>query len=100
MISTNAPGDWWKVKLEWPLAVTEGKTYEATFRFSSNVAGMIKYSVNGAAFLDSQDYSASVGENTFTVRFTAGAENYSCLELGGLGAFRLTFTGLSLQEVS
>ena len=100
MISTNAPGDWWKVKLEWPLSVTEGKTYEATFRFDSDVAGTIKYSVNGAAFLDSQDYQVSVGSNTFKVRFTAGAENYSCLELGGLGAFRLTFTGLSLQEVS
>ena len=99
LISDNAPGDWWKVKVEWPLTVTEGKTYEATFRFSSDVAGMIKYSVNGAAFLGSQDYSVSVGENTFTVRFTAGAENYSCLELGGLGNFKLTFTEISLKEI-
>jgi len=99
MISTNAPGDWWKVKLEWPLAVTEGKTYEATFAFTSDVSGTIKYSVNAATFLDSQDYSVAAGANTFTVRFTAGAENYSCLELGGLGAFKLTFTGISLTEV-
>ena len=96
--SSNAPGDWWKVKVEWPLAVEEGKTYEATFSFNSNAAGTIKYSVNAATFLDSQDYNVSVGNNTFKVRFTAGAENYSCLELGGLGNFKLTFTGISLTE--
>ena len=96
--STNGAADWWKVKVEWPLAITEGKTYEATFSFSSNATGTIKYSVNGAAFLDSQDYSVAAGSNTFKVRFTAGAENYSCLELGGLGNFKLTFTGISLAE--
>ena len=99
LISENEAGDWWKVKLEWPLGITEGKTYEATFAFTSNVAGTIKYSVNGAAFLDSQDYNVTVGENTFKVRFTAGAENYSCLELGGLGAFELTFSGITLTEM-
>lgn len=100
MISTNAPGDWWKVKLEWPLAIEEGKTYEVTFWFTSDVSGTIKYHVGAATFLDSQEYNVTAGCNTFTVRFTAGAENYSCLELGGLGAFRLTFTGLGIQEVS
>ena len=99
LTSTNASGDWWKVKLEWPLNVVEGKTYEAAFTFTSDAAGMIKYSVNGATFLDSQDYNVVAGTNTFKVRFTAGAENYSCLELGGLGAFKLTFTGVSLTEV-
>ena len=98
--STNAPGDWWKVKVEWPLAVEEGKTYEATFSFTSDAAGTIKYSVNGATFLDSQDYNVTVGANTFKVRFTAGSENYSCLELGGLGNFKLTFTGISLKEAA
>jgi len=97
--STNAPGDWWKVKVEWPLTVEEGKTYEATFSFDSDAAGTIKYSVNGASFLDNQDYDVAVGDNIFKVRFTAGAENYSCLELGGLGAFKLTFTDISLKEV-
>ena len=97
--STNASGDWWKVKVEWPLAVTAGKTYEATFYFTSNTSGTIKYSVNGATYLNSNEYSVVAGSNTFTVRFTAGAENYSCLELGGLGNFVLTFTGISVQEV-
>ena len=55
--------------------------------------------MGAAAFLDSQEFNVVPGANTFKVRFTAGAENYSCLELGGLGAFTLTFTGLSLQEV-
>ena len=87
------------MKLEWPLAITEGKTYDATFAFTSNAAGTIKYHVGAAAFLDSQEFNVVPGANTFKVRFTAGAENYSCLELGGLGAFTLTFTGLSLQEV-
>ena len=97
--STNAPGDWWKVKVEWPLSVEEGKTYEATFVFNSDAAGTIKYHVGGAAFLDSQEYNVAVGSNTFKVRFTAGSDSYSCLELGGLGAFQLTFTGISVMEV-
>lgn len=97
--SANAPGDWWKVKVEWPLSVIEGKTYEATFSFSSTAAGTIKYHVGAATFHDSQEYSVAVGSNTFKVRFTAGAENYSCLELGGLGNIKLTFTGISLKEV-
>lgn len=100
LISTNCYADWWKVKLEWPLSVTEGKTYEVTFRFNSNATGTIKYSVNGASYLTSNEYAVQSGVNTFTVRFTAGAENYSCLELGGLGAFELTFTGIGIQEVS
>ena len=97
--STNAPGDWWKVKVEWPLAVEEGKTYEATFVFTSDAAGTIKYHVGAAAFLDSQEYNVVSGSNTFKVRFTAGADSYSCLELGGLGAFKLIFTGISVKEV-
>ncbi len=99
MISDNAAADWWKVKLEWPVPVEEGKTYEVTFYFTCNVAGTIKYSVNSAAFLTAQEYNVVAGANTFTVRFTAGAENYSCLELGGLGAFQLTLTSIALQEV-
>lgn len=97
--STNAPGDWWKVKVERPLSVTEGKTYEVTFRFTSNTSGTIKYNVNGAAYLNSNEYNVVVGSNTFTIRFTAGTEGYSCLELGGLGSFKLTFTGISVNEV-
>ena len=87
------------MKLEWPLAITEGKTYEVTFHFISDATGTIKYSVNGASYLSGNEYNVQAGENTFTIRFTAGAENYSCLELGGLGNFTLTFSGIFLQEV-
>ena len=97
--SANAPGDWWKVKVEWPLSIEEGKIYEVTFVFNSTAAGRIKYHVGGANFLTGQEYDVVVGENTFTVRFTAGSDNYSCLELGGLGNFTLTFTGVSFKEV-
>ncbi|MEE1328449.1 MAG: hypothetical protein UHS47_07885, partial [Oscillospiraceae bacterium] len=97
--SANAPGDWWKVKVEWPLSVEEGKTYEVTFVFNSTAAGRIKYHVGGANFLTGQEYDVVAGANTFTVRFTAGSDNYSCLELGGLGNFTLTFTGVSFKEV-
>ena len=99
LTSTNASADWWKVKLEWPLSVTDGKHYEATFSFSSDASGRIKYSVNGASFHDNQEFDVKSGSNTFKVRFAAGAENYSCLELGGLGSFNLTFTGISLKEI-
>ena len=97
--STNSPGYWWKVKVELPLSVTEGKTYEVTFYFTSNTSGTIKYNVNAATYLNSNEYSVAAGSNTFTVRFTAGSENYSCLELGGLGNFKLTFTSISVKEV-
>ena len=97
--SENAAGDWWKVKVELPLSVEEGKTYEVTFIFNSTAAGRIKYHVGGANFLTGQEYDVVVGANTFTVRFTAGSDNYSCLELGGLGNFTLTFTGVSFKEV-
>ena len=98
VISTNGSADWWKMKVEWPLSVTAGKTYEATFSFASDASGRIKYAVDGATFLDSQEYDVVSGSNTFKVRFTAGAANYSCLELGGLGTFKLKFTGISLKE--
>lgn len=58
------------------------------------------FAARTARYLTSNEYAVQSGANTFTVRFTAGAENYSCLELGGLGAFELTFTGLGIQEVS
>ena len=99
LISTNAPADWWKMKLEWRLSVTNGKYYEVTFHFTSDTAGRIKYGVNTAAFLDSQEYDVKAGSNTFKTRFMAGPEDYSCLELGGLGSFNLTFTGISLKEI-
>lgn len=85
--------------MELPLSVEEGKTYEVTFYFNSNVSGMIKYNVNSAVYLNSNEYNVAAGSNVFTIRFTAGSENYSCLELGGLGAFQLTFTGIHVQEV-
>ena len=40
------------------------------------------------------------GDNTFKVQFRHAGKPYSCLELGGLGAFELTFTGIGIQEVS
>jgi len=96
--SSNAAGDWWKVKLELPRTVKEGKTYEAKFVFTSNVTGPIKYVVDGANYLTSNEYTVQAGENTFSIRFTAGAQDYNCLELGGLGAFTLTFTEISVTE--
>lgn len=97
--STNGSADWWKVKVERNLSIEEGKTYEVTFRFTSNASGRIKYSVNGATYLSENEYDVKSGSNTLTVRFVAGAEKYSCLELGGLGVFKLTFTSISVKEV-
>ena len=97
--STNAPTDWWKVKVELPRSVEAGKTYEAKFVFTSNATGPIKYHAGDAAFLTSNEYNVQNGENTFVVRFTAGGDNYNCLELGGLGQFELVFTEISVVEV-
>lgn len=62
-------------------------------------AGPIKYHAGDATFLTSNEFAVQAGENTFTVRFTAGGDNYNCLELGGLGQFELTFTEISVEEV-
>jgi hypothetical protein len=97
--STNAPGDWWKVKVEPGLGFVQGKTYDVTFRFTSNASGRIKYHVDGAAYEGANEYDVVAGSNTFTVRLTAGEGGYNCLELGGLGNFKLTFTGISVREV-
>lgn len=96
--SSNAAGDWWKVKVELPRCAEQGKTYETKFVFTSNATGTIKYVVDGATYLTSNEYNVVNGENTFTIRFTAGADTYNCLELGGLGAFTLTFTEISVTE--
>lgn len=98
IISSNAAGDWWKIKVELPRMVEEGKIYEAKFVFTSNVAGTIKYHVGDATFVDSNEFQVQPGENTFTVRFTAGADTYNCLELGGLDQFALTFTEITVEE--
>lgn len=96
--SSNEAGDWWKVKVELPRTVEAGKTYAANFVFTSNVSGTIKYHVGDADFLSSNECNVQPGENSFTVRFTAGADDYNCLELGGLGQFALTFTEISVEE--
>lgn len=96
--STNAATDWWKVKLELPRSVEQGKTYEAKFVFTSNATGTIKYVVDGAIYLTSNEYNVVNGVNTFSIRFTAGADTYNCLELGGLGEFVLSFTEISVTK--
>ena len=64
-----------------------------------DASGRIKYHVDGAAYEGANEYDVVAGSNTFTVRLTAGEGGYNCLELGGLGNFKLTFTGISLKEV-
>ena len=62
--STNAPGDWWKVKVELPRVTEAGKTYDTTFVFTSNATGTIKYSANDATYLNSNEYNVQNGEKT------------------------------------
>ena len=98
--STNAATDWWKVKVEKDLDCEAGKYYEMVFTFTSDAAGRIKFHNDGATFIGGQEYDVVVGENTFTLKFQSAGNAYSCLELGGLGAFRLEFTGFSLTETA
>ena len=98
--SSNAAGDWWKVKLENNFKLEPGKTYKAVYTFTSDAAGDIKFGTNEkVTCLTADVYHAIKGENRFAVIFTAADGAYTCLELGGLGAFKLTFTGISVQEV-
>jgi len=100
LISTNDFADWWKVKLENSFALEAGKTYKAIFKFTSDAAGDIKFGTNENAACTSADvYYVNVGDNQFEVTFTANAGAYTCLELGGLGSFKLVFTEISLKEI-
>ena len=99
LISENAATDWWKVKLETNFALEAGKTYEAKFVFTSDAVGDMKFGTNENVTCHTGDvYAVVEGENTFCVTFTAAEGAYTCLELGGLGEFRLTFTEISLTE--
>ena len=100
LISTNAAGDWWKVKLENNFATVAGKTYQVTYTFTSTAAGDIKFGGDNFTCQGADVFFVNVGANTVTVVFTVSVSNtYTCLELGGLGAFELNFTGIHLQEV-
>lgn len=96
----NPVTDWWKVKLEKDLACKAGSYYKMTYKFTSDVDGKIKFVNDDATYYGSNEYSVKKGENTFTVEFKYGGNTYSCLELGGLGAFELIFTGFALTEAS
>ena len=99
LVSDNEPTDWWKIKVEKDLSGTAGKCYELTYTFTSNAAGRIKFVNDDAFYYGGNEYDVVAGENTFTVQFKYGGKPYSCLELGGLGNFTLTFTGVSFKEV-
>ena len=101
LTSENASGDWWKVKVENNFATEAGKTYEATYTFTSNAEGDIKFGGDNMTCQTPDVYHVAAGENTFSVTFTVSAANaYNCLELGGLGNFRLEFTSITLKEAS
>ena len=99
LISENASGDWWKVKLENNFALEPGKTYEAVYTFTSDAEGDIKFGTNEKVACHTADiYHVTAGDNQYKVTFTAQDGAYTCLELGGLGPFRLEFTGITLTE--
>ena len=56
--------------------------------------------MDGASFDGANEYYVNAGANTFTVKFTVGDSTYHCLELGGLGAFTLSFTGISAHVIA
>ena len=87
------------MKLEQQLQGEKDSCYRVTFVFDSDAEGRIKFVNDGASYLTSNEFDVRKGTNTFTVDLKSGGNSYSCLELGGLGAFTLTFSAIFLQEV-
>ena len=99
LVSANDPTDWWKIKVEKDIKGTAGKCYEVTYKFTSDAAGRIKFVNDDAVYYGANEYDVVVGENTFTVQFKYGGKPYSCLELGGLGQFKLVLTDYTIKEI-
>ena len=101
LTSSNAAGETGAIRLDTQFDAVYGHYYEAVYKFTSNVAGSVRFASPDAVFYDTDTYEIVSGENEIVVRFAAGQAGKiaASLELGGLGNFKLTFTGVSFKEV-
>ena len=91
-IAEKTDGESWHVKLEANYPTVAGRDYFVTYRFTSDVAGTVKFG-------DFQEFQITEGENTVTGNFTAKeGTSYLDLQLGMLPAFTIDFTEIEVKE--
>lgn len=103
LTSANPAGEMQGIRLNKEFDAEYGRFYEVLYCFTSDVAGTVRFASEGGACYESGEYEVVAGENEIAVLFAAGEGSggkvNTSLELGGLGQFRLTFTGISLKEL-
>ena len=90
--ATETDGEAWHVKLEANYPTVSGRDYEVTYRFTSDVAGKVKFG-------DFQEFTIQKGENTVTgMMIASGGTSYLDLQLGMLPPFTIDFTEIEVKE--
>ena len=90
--ATETDGEAWHVKLECNYPTISGRDYRVTYRFTSDVAGKVKFG-------DFQEFEIREGENSVTGMLIAtGGTSYLDLQLGMLKPFTIDFTEIEVEE--
>ena len=104
LISSNGAGDPAGIRLDREIETAYGHYYEMVYRFTSNVAGSVRFACEGATLYEEDTFDVVAGENELVVRFAAGenagGKAAAGLELGGLDHFELHFTDISFEELA
>ena len=92
--ATKTDGEAWHIKLESNYPTLPGNDYRITYRFHSDVAGLVKFG-------DFQEFRISAGDNEVTGLVAASRDkSYLDLQLGALAPFTLEFSEVEVEELS
>ena len=90
--AAKTDGEAWHVKLESNYPTVAGRDYQVTYRFTSDVAGKVKFG-------DFQEFEIQKGENSVTGMLIAtGGTSYLDLQLGMLPPFTIEFSEIEIEE--
>lgn len=92
IVAEQTDGEAWHVKLESNYPTVAGRDYRITYRFRSDVAGLVKFG-------DFQEFEIQAGENSVTAMKIADSGNsYLDLQLGALPPFTIDVTEIEVEE--
>lgn len=104
LTSANAAGEGAQIRLDKEIETAYSHFYEMVYRFTSNVAGSVRFACEGAVMYEEDTFDVEPDENEIVVRFAAdenGSGKVSAgLELGELDKFELHVTGVSFKELT
>ena len=90
--AAQTDGEAWHVKLESNYPTVAGRDYRVTYRFTSDVAGKVKFG-------DFQEFDIKKGDNAVTgILIAEGGTSYLDLQLGMLPPFTIDFTEIEVEE--